>query len=80
MNVTVSGSYRVIQELAVCRSYRVIQEESSIFRQMTFIGHCQTIVRVDMCLVLNVYQDRAVWIYSDECVVSGNEEIDITFR
>jgi hypothetical protein len=33
----------------------------------------------NMCLILNGYQDRAVWIYEYKSIVNGNKERQITY-
>ena len=39
------------------------------------MGLCEKIVRMDMCLIPNVYRDRAVWIYKYKNVMRGNKKL-----
>jgi len=43
------------------------------------IGPCEEKVRMNMCLILNHYQDAAVWDYKQKSIVNGNIETEITY-
>jgi hypothetical protein len=55
------------------RKYRVIQEERSIFLEMRLLVIVKK-NRMNMCLILNCYWDRAVWIYKYKSIAIGNKE------
>ena len=38
-------------------------EKVNIF-ECDSIGHCDKNIRINMCLILNRYRERAVWIYT----------------
>jgi hypothetical protein len=44
------------------------------------IGHCEKKVHMNMCLLLNGYRDRAVWIYKYKSIVNGDKEREITYN
>jgi hypothetical protein len=41
-------------------------------------GHCERKVYMNMCLIVNVYRNRAVRIYKCKVIVNANEEREIT--
>ena len=43
------------------------------------ISHCEEKVHTNMCLILNDYQDRSVWIYTQKRIVNGEKEREITY-
>ena len=48
-------------EIGIDRSiYRVIQEEGVNILGDDSIGHCEKKAHMNMCLILNVFRDRAV--------------------
>ena len=54
----------------------MIQEEMFIFLEVTvpvIVGGGE--VHVKLCLILNFYRDRTVWIYTNASIVNGNKEI-----
>ena len=59
--------------------YRVIQEERSIFWEMIVSIIVRSKVHTTMCIILNAYRNRAVWMYKYKSVVNGNEEREIAY-
>jgi hypothetical protein len=44
------------------------------------IGHCEKKIYINMCLILNDYRDRAVWINKYKIIVNGNKEKLLTVK
>ena len=54
--------------------YTVILEEKVTTVQNYSIGHCEKNVHMNMCLPLNCYRGRAVWIYKYKSIVNGKKK------
>jgi hypothetical protein len=55
----------------------MIQAERLVFWEVTGLIIERKKVHMNMCLILNGYRDRAVWIYKYESIVNGNKETEI---
>jgi hypothetical protein len=62
------------------QTYRVIQNEWSTFCEVIVSIIVRKIgVHMNMCSLLNGYQDRAVRVYKYKSVVNGNKGIEIPY-
>jgi hypothetical protein len=57
--------------------YRVIQEDRSILWEVIVLVIVRKKVHMNMCLILNGYWARAVWIYKYKSIVNGTKERQI---
>lgn len=57
--------------------YSVTHEERSVYWEVLTSVTVRKKVHMNMYLILNRYQCRAVWIYKYESIVNGNEELFI---
>jgi hypothetical protein len=57
----------------------VIQEDMSVFWEVTVLVIARKIVHENTLVALNGYRGKAVGIYKYKSIVSGNKEGEITF-
>jgi len=62
-----------------CHVYGVIQEEKSVFWDVTVLAIVRKIFHMNTCVTLNGYRGKAVWIYKYKGIVNGNKEGEITY-
>ena len=68
----------------VVRSYsaadiQMIQEDRAILWGM-IVSVTVRKIHINLCLILNGYRDRAVWIHRHKNIVNGSKEREITYR
>jgi hypothetical protein len=73
-------TWNMANGLALSMIYNVIQEERSVFREVIVLVIVRKKIHINMCLILNIYQEGAIWTYKYKSNMNDHKEELITVK